>query len=73
MNAPAATATLSDAWASYRNLVAGRDWWDELGDTRDFWSESPDADTATHASNELVHHAAEIGLHRPECVGAVRD
>jgi hypothetical protein len=44
--------------------VTGRDWWDELGDTRDFWSEISVADTAMHASNELVHHAAEIGLLR---------
>jgi hypothetical protein len=49
--------------------VAGRDWWDELGDTQDFLSESSVADMVMHASNELVHHAAEIGLLRPECVG----
>ncbi|MFT6811626.1 MAG: hypothetical protein ACI91Q_000753 [Gammaproteobacteria bacterium] len=72
MNAPAATATLSDKWASYRNLVAGRNWWDELGDTRDFWSQSSVADTAMHASNELVHQAAEIGLLR-DLYRAVRD
>jgi hypothetical protein len=72
MNAPAATATLSDKWASYRNLVVGSDWWDELGDTRDFWSQSSVADTAMHASNELVHQAAEIGLLR-DLYRAVRD
>lgn len=64
MSAEEAVALLIGKWTSYRTLVAGRRWWDELGERWDFWSASSVADMAMHASNELVHHAAEIGLLR---------
>lgn len=64
MSAQKATVALSDKWASHRNLVAGLDWWDELGETWDFWSESSVAEMAMHARNELVHHAARNRLLR---------
>ena len=51
-------------WQRYRALIAGKDWWSELGDDWEYWSQSSVADMAMHASNEMVHHAAEIGLLR---------
>ena len=51
-------------WQEYRSLVAGLDWWSELGDTWGHWSRHSVADMAMHASNELVHHGAEIALLR---------
>lgn len=51
-------------WSSYRSVVAGRGWWNELGDTGESWSRHSTADMAMHASNELVHHAAEMALLR---------
>ncbi len=40
------------------------DWWSELGEDWEHWSRHSAADMAMHASNELVHHAAEIALLR---------
>jgi hypothetical protein len=51
-------------WTGYRDVVAGRDWWEELGDSWGFWSRHSVADMAMHAGNELVHHGAEIALLR---------
>lgn len=51
-------------WQEYRELVAGLDWWQELGESWEVWSRHSVADMAMHASNELVHHGAEIGLLR---------
>lgn len=59
-----AVATLVEKWVAYRSVIAGRDWWAELGDTWEHWSRHSTADMAMHASNELVHHAAEIALLR---------
>ena len=44
--------------------MAGRYWWDQLGPDWGPWSKYSVADMAMHASNELVHHAAEITLLR---------
>ena len=59
-----AIATLTDTWARYRQVAAEREWWDELGENWEHWSRHSTADMAMHASNELVHHAAEIALLR---------
>lgn len=55
---------MAAAWAAYRSVVAGLDWWSELGDTWGPWSRHSVADMAMHASNEIVHHGAEIALLR---------
>ena len=49
---------------TYRNVIADRDWWEELCDTWEHWPRHSTADMAMHASNELVHHAAEVALLR---------
>ena len=59
-----ATSILRDKWAAYRTVVADRNWWDQLGPDWEYWSQHSIADMAMHASNELVHHAAEIALLR---------
>lgn len=59
-----AIETLNEKWLAYRSVVAGRDWWEELGSTWEFFSRHSTADMAMHASNELVHHGAEISLLR---------
>ncbi len=51
-------------WQTYRSLVAGLDWWSELGDSWGPWAQHCVADMVIHASSELVHHGAEIGLLR---------
>lgn len=63
-DADEAVAILADKWTNYRNVIAERDWWDQLGDSWGPWSHHSLADMAMHAGNELVHHAAEIGLLR---------
>jgi len=55
---------LKDAWSSYRGEVAGRDWWDLLGEGWGPFEQHSVADMAMHASNELVHHGGEIALLR---------
>ena len=55
---------LKGKWTGYRSLVDSRDWWNQLGDIWGPWSSHSVADMAMHASNELVHHAAEIALLR---------
>ncbi len=64
MSADDAVARLERAWTSYRDELNRRDWWDELGETWEHWSQHSVADMAMHASNELVHHGAEIGVLR---------
>ena len=59
-----ATERLRAAWAAYRQTIAGRRWWDELGDDWGPWSRHSVADMAMHAGNELVHHGAEVALLR---------
>ena len=51
-------------WQNYRSVVEELNWWDELGDSWEHWSRHNVADMAMHASNELVHHGAEIGVLR---------
>lgn len=51
-------------WQAYRSLVSELDWWGELGDSWGPWSQHCVADMVMHASNEMVHHGAEIGLLR---------
>ncbi len=59
-----AMETLHEKWLGYRSAVADRDWWEELGDSWEHWSRHSIADMAMHASNELVHHGAEVALLR---------
>ena len=51
-------------WQNYRSVIEELNWWDELGDSWEHWSRHNVADMAMHASNELVHHGAEIGVLR---------
>lgn len=64
MDPDEAVAALQHNWARYRQEIDGRTWWDQLGDDWGPWSQHAVADMAMHASNELVHHAAEIGVLR---------
>jgi hypothetical protein len=64
LDAARAVEILHEKWDGYRSAVTGRDWWDQLGPNWDHWSQHSIADMAMHASNELVHHAAEIALLR---------
>jgi len=59
-----AITTLQAKWHGYRSHVADLDWWSELGPSWEYLSHHSVADMAMHASNELVHHGAEIGLLR---------
>lgn len=59
-----AVEILRAKWDGYRSVVAARNWWDELGSDWGPWSRHCVADMAMHASNELVHHGAEIALLR---------
>jgi len=63
-SADEAVEILKQRWASYRSVVASRPWWDPLGESWEAWAQHSTADMAMHASNELVHHGAEIGLLR---------
>jgi|GEM_PF-4632439 len=45
-------------------MISGRSFFDTLGPSWEHWSEHCVADMTMHASNELVHHAAEIGVLR---------
>ena len=64
LDADEAIEILRTKWGAYRSLVSERDWWDQLGPNWEHWSQHCVADMAMHASNELVHHAAEIALLR---------
>ncbi|MEM8902557.1 MAG: DinB family protein [Actinomycetota bacterium] len=64
LDAGDAMRLLDDGWRRYRATIAGRDWWAQLGPDWEHWSQHSIADMAMHASNELVHHAAEIALLR---------
>ena len=64
LDADEAIEILQQKWTTYRSVIAARGGWDELGDTWEHWSRHSTADMAMHASNELVHHAAEIALLR---------
>jgi len=57
-------AQLVEKWSAYRAAVISRAWWGELGESWDQWSSHSVADMAMHASDELVHHGAEIALLR---------
>jgi len=59
-----AVALLQAKWTGYRHVIANRGWWEELGEDWEHWSQHSIADMAMHASNELVHHAAEVALLR---------
>ncbi len=59
-----AIALVDEKWKAYRATIASRDFFDQLGPNWEHWAESCVADMAMHASNEFVHHAAEIGLMR---------
>jgi uncharacterized damage-inducible protein DinB len=63
-DADEAIEILEGKWTGYRSLVDSRDWWDQLGVIWGPWTSHSVADMAMHASNELVHHAAEIALLR---------
>jgi hypothetical protein len=64
LDAEEAVRTLEEKWAACRSVLAARNWWDQLGEQWDHWSPHAIADMAMHASNELVHHGAEIALRR---------
>jgi hypothetical protein len=64
LDAEEAVRTLEEKWAAYRSVLVTRNWWDQLGEQWDHWSPHAVADMAMHASNELVHHGAEIALLR---------
>lgn len=64
LDAEEAIEALQNAWAAYRQEIRGRDWWSQLGEDWGPWSSHCVADMAMHASNELVHHGAEIALLR---------
>ncbi len=65
MSAAEATQRFEHDWASFRSTLASHDdWFAELGDGFGPWHRHCIADFAMHASNELVHHAAEIALLR---------
>lgn len=59
-----AIARLEETWNGYRSTISSRPFFDQLGPNWEHWSQSCVADMAMHASNELVHHAAEIGVLR---------
>lgn len=64
LDADEAVEILHEKWDAYRAVIADRNWWDQLGPNWEYWSQHSVADMAMHASNELVHHAAEIALLR---------
>jgi hypothetical protein len=64
LNPEDAIAILQQKWDVYRSTIARRGFLEELGPDWEHWSTSSVADMAMHASNEMVHHAAEIGLLR---------
>lgn len=64
LDADDAIGILQQKWAGYREVIAGLDWWDQLGESWGHWSRHSIADMAMHASNELVHHGAEMALLR---------
>jgi len=65
MNPAEAVQLFETNWALFRaELVSFDDWFSELGDNFGPWHRHCVADFAMHASNELVHHGAEIALLR---------
>lgn len=64
MSAEEAIANLAQTWSAYRAVIDGRDGWEKLGPNWTHWANHTVAHMAMHASNELVHHAAEIALLR---------
>ena len=64
LNGEEAVDILREKWSSHRTVIAERDRWDQLGPNWEYWSQHSVADMAMHASNELVHNAAEIALLR---------
>ena len=64
LDANEAVAIMRANWQEFRSVLNDLDWWNELGEQWEFWSRHSVADMAMHASNELVHHAAEIALLR---------
>lgn len=59
-----AIVAIDRSWTAYRSVISSRDFFDTLGSDWEHWSNSCVADMAMHASNEMVHHAAEIALLR---------
>ena len=65
VSAAEAVRRLESSWTELRAVLAGvDDWFTELGDAFGPWHQHCVADFAMHASNELVHHGAEIGTMR---------
>ena len=64
LDASEAIQVIRTKWQEYRSHVVDLDWWQELGESWGPWSRHCVADMVMHASNELVHHGAEIGLLR---------
>ncbi len=65
MDTGEAIERLQSSWSDFRATLAGfDDWFTQLGDGFGPWHRHCIADFAMHASNELVHHGAEIALLR---------
>lgn len=65
LDAGEAVERLRSSWAEFRaTLVGFEDWFSELGENWGPWHRHCIADFAMHASNELVHHGAEIATLR---------
>lgn len=65
LDAADAVERLHRSWQELRTKLAGfDDWFTELGDAFGPWHRHCVADFAMHASNELVHHGAEIATMR---------
>jgi len=65
LSADEAVERLATNWSAFRSVLVGfDDWFEELGDGFGPWARHCIADFAMHASNELVHHGAEIATLR---------
>lgn len=65
MSADEAVRRVEASWLRFRGeLTSFDDWFQELGSGFGPWHRHCIADFAMHASNELVHHGAEIALLR---------
>lgn len=63
-SADEAISRLQANWAGYRQVAVSRGWAEPLGPDWGPFAEATTADIVLHASNEFIHHAAEIALLR---------
>ena len=65
LSATEAIERVTTSWRALRAVLAATDdWYAELGESFGPWHRHCVADLAMHASNELVHHGAEVALLR---------